>query len=240
VDAGALAAVKFLIGARGAAVNGRDTRPHGGWTPLHRAAVVAHHTHVPGLAVFEALLAAGADPTATVTVADGDEGGGWWWSGGGSGGGSGDTGKTSPSITTTPTSTTPPRTRTLTVLDLAVSKGHGWEPGAVRARLAAAIDAAAGVPRAPAVPPYAGPAVGPPAAALLAAWGGLPPRYPPPTWRPPPPAGFLDAGGTRTGPWAPAGSPGDGSHYVRPMSEAEVAAAAAAAAAVEVGGGVRV
>lgn len=219
VDAGALASVRLLLATpRSVPVNQRDARPHGGWTPLHRAAVVAHHTHVPGLAVFEALLAAGADPGATVEV-ERD------WPPGGEEEGSAATGGT-------PTSS-PPARRTLTVLDLAVKKGHGWAPGAVRARLAAAIAVAAGVPKAPACPPYAGPPHGPVASALLATWAALPPRYPPPNWRPPPPAGFLDAGGSRPGAWAPAGTPGDGSCFVRPARAGEVAAAAAAAAGAE-------
>jgi len=52
--------VRFLVERRGAAVNQRDRGR--GWTPLLRCAHVAHHTHAPFLAVFEYLLAAGADP----------------------------------------------------------------------------------------------------------------------------------------------------------------------------------
>ena len=159
--------------------------------------------------MFEALLAAGADPRETVEVE------GEWPTGG--------------------TGTAPSSRRTLTVLDLAVNKGYGWAPGAVRARLAAAIAAAEGVPKAPPCPPHAGPPTGPVAAALLAAWTALPARYPPPHWRPPPPAGFLDAGGSRWGAWAAAGTVGDGSCFVRKAKEIEAAAAAVKAAGVEEG-----
>ena len=51
---------------RGAEVNQRDRSK--GWTPLHRAARMAHHTHVPYLAVFEYLLAKGADASLLTTV----------------------------------------------------------------------------------------------------------------------------------------------------------------------------
>jgi hypothetical protein len=213
VDAGALAAVRFLLASKRVPVNQRDRRPLGGWTPLHRAAVVAHHTHVPGLAVFDALLAAGADPDETVAV-EGD------W----------------PDAASTSSAEAPPLPRRrLGVLDLAVRKGCGWAAGEVRRRLAAAIAASAGVPKQAPCPPYRGPPHGPAAAGLLATWAALPPRYPPQDWRPPPPAGYLDAGGTRAGPWAPAGTPGDGSYFVQAATagEADAATAAAAAAGVE-------
>ena len=45
---------------RGARVSQRDVTR--GWTPLHRCANMAHHTHAPFLAVFEYLLQRGADP----------------------------------------------------------------------------------------------------------------------------------------------------------------------------------
>ncbi len=51
---------------RGAEVNQRDSSK--GWTPLHRAARMAHHTHVPYLAVFEYLLTKGADASLLTTV----------------------------------------------------------------------------------------------------------------------------------------------------------------------------
>lgn len=40
-------------------VNQQDVK--NGWTPLHRAARVAHYGHAPGVAVFELLLQHGAD-----------------------------------------------------------------------------------------------------------------------------------------------------------------------------------
>lgn len=87
-------------------------------------------------------------------------------------------------------------------VDVAVQKGHGWEPGQVRARLAELITAAAAVPKKPAFV-YRGPRAGPGAVALLRAWEALPPLYPPPNWRPPPPAGYVSAQGVR--PYAPGG-----------------------------------
>ena len=54
-----LECVRFLVEQRGARVNQRDAAR--GWTPLHRCANVAHHTHAPFLAVFEYLLQRGAD-----------------------------------------------------------------------------------------------------------------------------------------------------------------------------------
>ncbi len=44
---------------RGAWVNQGDLGR--GWTPLHRCAHMAHHTHAPFLATFEYLLMQGAD-----------------------------------------------------------------------------------------------------------------------------------------------------------------------------------
>ena len=58
--------VRFLIESRGAEVNQRDRAK--GWTPLHRAARMAHHTHAPYLAVFEYLLRGGADAGLLTTV----------------------------------------------------------------------------------------------------------------------------------------------------------------------------
>lgn len=54
-----LECVRFLVEQRGARVNQRDVGR--GWTPLHRCANMAHHTHAPFLAVFEYLLQRGAD-----------------------------------------------------------------------------------------------------------------------------------------------------------------------------------
>ena len=51
---------------RGAEVNQRDRGK--GWTPLHRAARMAHHTHAPYLETFEYLLKHGADPGILTTV----------------------------------------------------------------------------------------------------------------------------------------------------------------------------
>lgn len=72
--------------------------------------------------------------------------------------------------------------------------------------------------------------LGPQALDLLRRWEALPKLYPPPNWRPPPPAGFEGAGGVRRladGGWRPAGD-NDGSVFLRPMTEAELAAQAAA------------
>lgn len=46
--------VKFLIEERGVEVNQRAIS--NGWTPLHRAARVAHYNTAPHLEVFEYLL----------------------------------------------------------------------------------------------------------------------------------------------------------------------------------------
>ena len=95
-------------------------------------------------------------------------------------------------------------------------------------------------------------------AALLRAWRQLAPAlpYPPTNWRPPPPAGWEGAvgifacsgsgssdsplssfsdGGIGNGGcngWRPAGSPGDGSCWLRKATRAELDAQAAAAAAL--------
>ncbi len=58
--------VRFLVEQRGAEVNQRDRGR--GWTPLHRAARMAHHTHAPYLAVFEYLLQHGADAGLLTTI----------------------------------------------------------------------------------------------------------------------------------------------------------------------------
>ena len=58
--------VRFLVEQRDAEVNQRDRSK--GWTPLHRAARMAHHTHAPYLAVFEYLLVHGADAGLLTTV----------------------------------------------------------------------------------------------------------------------------------------------------------------------------
>lgn len=51
---------------RGASVNQKDLKR--GWTPLHRCAHMAHHTHAPYLAVFEYLLQQGADASILSTA----------------------------------------------------------------------------------------------------------------------------------------------------------------------------
>lgn len=61
-------------------------------------------------------------------------------------------------------------------------------------------------------------------------WEALPKLYPPANWRPPPPAGFEDAQGIRrveVRGWQPAGQD-DGSVFLRPMTQAELAAQAEA------------
>ena len=54
-----LECVRFLVEQRGARVNQRDVSR--GWTPLHRCANMAHHTHASFLATFEYLLQRGGD-----------------------------------------------------------------------------------------------------------------------------------------------------------------------------------
>ncbi len=61
-----LECVRFLVEQRGAEVNQPDRGK--GWTPLHRAARMAHHTHTPYIAVFEYLLQRGADASLLSTV----------------------------------------------------------------------------------------------------------------------------------------------------------------------------
>ena len=61
-----LECVRFLVEQRGAEVNQRDRGR--GWTPLYRAARMAHHTHAPYLAVFEYLLQHGADAGLVTTA----------------------------------------------------------------------------------------------------------------------------------------------------------------------------
>ncbi|BDA44410.1 probable protein phosphatase 1 regulatory subunit 27 at N-terminal half [Coccomyxa sp. Obi] len=58
-ESGQLECVRFLVEERGAPVNQRDLNR--GWTPLHRCAQMAHHTHAPYLEVFKYLLQQGAD-----------------------------------------------------------------------------------------------------------------------------------------------------------------------------------
>ena len=41
--------MRFLVEDRGVEVNQQDAKV--GWTPLHRAARVAHYTHAPGIEV---------------------------------------------------------------------------------------------------------------------------------------------------------------------------------------------
>lgn len=159
-DHGQLALARHLVEVRRVPVNQRDAIS--GWTPLHRAARVAHYRHAPCMATFEYLLSAGAD--AALLTRDGRS-----------------------------------------VIDLAVERGHEWAPGEVRRRLAAAVAAAAGVPKAP-ESVHAGPGVGPEAARVLAAWEAAPKLYPPRGWRPPPPPGCEGAPGMRLHarePWRP-------------------------------------
>ncbi|PRW61553.1 Malonyl- -acyl carrier mitochondrial [Chlorella sorokiniana] len=112
----------------------------------------------------------------------------------------------------------------LGVLDVATSKGFGWEPGAVRAELSRLIEQYRDVPKAPPTV-YYGPGMAAPALALMAAWESLPKLYPPSNWRPPPPAGYVEAQGIRLAskdPWRPAGE-NDGSAWLRPMTKEELA-----------------
>ena len=53
--------VRWLVEERGSCVNQCDRKR--GWTPLHRAARMAHHTQAPYLAICKYLLQKGADAT---------------------------------------------------------------------------------------------------------------------------------------------------------------------------------
>ncbi|KAK9861407.1 hypothetical protein WJX84_003615 [Apatococcus fuscideae] len=111
----------------------------------------------------------------------------------------------------------------LSVMDVAVSKGKGWQVGELKQILWEMIKGAAHIPKAPAFV-YTGPSIGKDAQAVMDAWSQLPKQYPPANWRPPPPAGFLAAQGMRAAtqePWRPAGID-DGSSFMRPMTEAEL------------------
>jgi len=54
-----LEAARFLLEERQVHVNQQDAK--WGWTPLHRAARVAHYGHAQGMTLFELLLQHGAD-----------------------------------------------------------------------------------------------------------------------------------------------------------------------------------
>lgn len=205
-DHGQLAAAKFLVERRGVDVNQQD-RAHG-WTPLMRAARVAHYKDRQRMEVFEYLLQKGADasilsfPPPTTTGLPG------WMS----------NPKAFAPILLVPELQGPKGP-----LDVAANKGFGWEVGAVRAKLAELIERYHDVPK-PSAVVYRGPEIAEPGRKLHAAWEALPKLYPPENWRPPPPAGYEDAQGIRRlsqQGWRPAGD-NDGSAFMRPMTEEEL------------------
>ena len=271
--------MRFLVEARRVPVNVRARSD--GATPLHRAAAVAHHAGRDrrAIEVFEYLLSKGADPEART------RGGGGGKGGGGGGGRGGEVAAASTSSPSSPSSRLLP-SLSLSVIDCAVEKGHGWEVGEVREMLKRAVRGHSSVPKAPieglerererAGRPRPAP-VAAAGAALLRTWRQLTPSlpYPPVSWRPPPPAGWAGAVGTLAcisgggganggdfdsgsgsgggggsggdfdfdfgfggsggsgggASWRPAGSPGDGSCWLRKATKAELDAQAAAAAA---------
>ncbi|KAL4452734.1 hypothetical protein ABPG75_008396 [Micractinium tetrahymenae] len=205
-DHGQLQAAKFLIEQRGVDVNQQD-RSHG-WTPLMRAARVAHYQDRPHMELFEYLLQKGADasilsfPPRKAT---------------------GPPGLLSDPEAVAPILLVPELRGPKGPLEVAANKGFGWEVGAVRAKLAELIERYRAVPKPPAVV-YRGPGTAEEGKRLYEAWESLPKLYPPDNWRPPPPAGYEDAQGIRrlsVEGWRPAGD-GDGSGYMRPMTEEEL------------------
>ena len=165
----------------------------GGYTPLHICAQFAHDRSRPYLEIYAFLLGAGANPQLmTDECADDARDGG----------------------------VVPPKT----VYDLCVKRGRGWEPGRVRARLEELEAEFKDVEKKPATT-YEGPYIGSRAKEVLDAWNALPKLYPPQNWLPPPQAGYADAQGMRdvaTKGWMPAGTEGDGSRFVRDMTEEEL------------------
>lgn len=243
-----LRSVRFLVEVKKVPVNIRAASD--GATPMHRAAAVAHHKDPRAMEVVEYLLSKGADPDARTR---------------GSHGGEDEKEGDSPSSPSKRSSSL-----SLSVLDCAVEKGHGWRVGEVRRLLREAFQRHSGMPKAPLeglfeeeeerLPKQPRPSpVAAAGAALLRTWRQLAPSlpYPPVNWRPPPPAGWegavgtLACGGGSSGSdfhdsldekatsssssssgWRPAGSPGDGSCWLRRATKAELDAQAAAAAAV--------
>ncbi|KAK9832373.1 hypothetical protein WJX74_008019 [Apatococcus lobatus] len=107
----------------------------------------------------------------------------------------------------------------LSVLDVAVTKGKGWQLDEVRQILLKQMRGASTICKTPAFV-YSGPSIGRDAQAVVEAWALLPKHYPPAQWRPPPAAGFLAAQGMRlatTEPWCTAGGT-----CVRPLTDAEL------------------
>ena len=166
-----------------------------GETPLHVCARCAHDRQRPFLEIYELLLRHGADPALlTDECADDLIRGG----------------------------VAAPRS----VYDVCVRRGRGWEEGRVREVLREMAGRHAEVPKAPAWR-YEGPMMGPRAIEVIEAWKELPKLYPPPNWLPPPEAGYRDSRGMREAseqPWQPAGTKGDGSRLLRPMTDEELKA----------------
>ncbi|KAK9916185.1 hypothetical protein WJX75_009780 [Coccomyxa subellipsoidea] len=118
-----------------------------------------------------------------------------------------------------------PQSKPMSAVQVAVSKGRGWEPGQVRAKLQELVEKHSDVPKAPAYT-YSGAQFGETSELVLRAWEAQKPLLPPADWRAPPPAGFVDAQGMRRimeEPWRPAGDD-DGSFFTRPMTEMELQA----------------
>jgi len=237
--------VRFLIEVAGVPVNVRAASD--GATPLHRAAAVAHHADPRAMEVVEFLLSRGADPGArTRGSGEGGEGAAE----------EGEAASSSPSRRRSASSLSVldcaverGHGRQVGEVRRLLREAVRRHSGVPKAPLESLAEEGARRRRGPRPPPVA--AAG---AALLRTWRQLAPSlpYPPVSWRPPPPAGWAgavgilacgggasgDGGGTAAASpscpssgWRPAGSPGDGSCWLRRATKAELDAQAAAAAA---------
>lgn len=219
-----------------------------GATPLHRAAAAAHHADPRAMEVVEYLLSKGADPEARTRgrrKREGEEAG---EDGGG---------KDSSSLSVLDCAVEKVYGREVGEVRRMLREAFQRHASVPKAPLESLlVEEESGEEgrqqRRRRSPPIA--AAG---AALLRTWRQLAPSlpYPPANWRPPPPAGWAGAVGTlacgvpsefetfldetsssyssSSAPgWRPAGSPGDGSCWLRKATKAELDAQAAAAAAV--------